>query len=239
VKKNLTTGASVFDAALSSALPIGTQVTPLFNVNTNYAQFLISAILPALWQILMVAITVLSFAAENRRQGLHAWLADGPVRALIAKLIPLIGISWLQGLLCLWGMYILLGWPMHGDWSVLVIALFLTACASVAISSLFFLLTRDAARGLSLAAAYAAPGLAFMGVTFPVTDMTLPAKIWRSLLPVCHYIEIQFSQVNYGAQLVQVIPQFKALLFFLVAFLLSYLLTQIIASRAVVAEEAL
>ena len=238
VKKNLSTGQSVLPAALSSALPIGTKVTPLFNVNNNYAQFLVSAILPALWQILMVALTVLSFAAEKRRKGLRAWLEDGPVKALAAKFIPLILIFWGHGILFLWGMYVALGWPMHGDWSVLIVALFLTACASAAVSSLFFLLTRDAARGLSLAAAYAAPGLAFMGVTFPVTDMTLPARIWRSLIPVSHYIEIQLSQVNYGASLASVLPQLKALAFFVILFFVAVALIKVIAGREQVAGEA-
>jgi ABC-2 type transport system permease protein len=238
VKKNLSTGQSVLSSALSSALPIGIKVTPLFNVNNNYAQFLISAILPALWQILMVAITVLSFASEVRRNGVQTWLKVGPVKAIIVKFIPLITIFWIHGMLFLWGMYIALGWPMHGDWSVLVVALFLTSCASVAVSSLFFLLTRDAARGLSLAAAYAAPGLAFMGVTFPVSDMTLPARIWRSLIPISHYIEIQFSQVNYGASLVSVLPQFRALALFGILFFVAVAIVKVMAGRKQVAGEA-
>jgi len=238
VKKNLSIGQGVLSNALSSALPIGTKVTPLFNVNNNYAQFLVSAIIPALWQILMVVITVLSFASEGRRTGVQTWLSVGPVKAIIVKVIPLITIFWIHGMLFLWGMYVALGWPMHGDWSVLVVALFLTSCASVVVSSLFFLVTRDAARGLSLAAAYAAPGLAFMGVTFPVSDMTLPARVWRSLIPVSHYVEIQFGQVNYGASLMSVLPQFKALAFFGLLFFVVITLAQIIAGGKQVAEEA-
>jgi len=237
VKKNLSTGQSVISSALASSLPIGTKVTPLFNVNNNYAQFLISAIIPALWQILMVAITVLSFASEVRRSGAQTWLEVGPVRAIAVKFIPLITVFWIHGMLFLWGMYIALGWPMHGDWSVLIVALFLTSCASVAVSSLFFLLTRDATRGLSLAAAYAAPGLAFMGVTFPVSDMTLPARIWRSLIPVSHYIEIQFAQVNYGASLVSVLPQFRALALFGILFFIAVALVKVMAGREQVAGE--
>lgn len=198
---NLATGAPVFDKALATAMPIANQVTPLFNSNNNYAQFLVSAMLPAVWQILMVAFTVLSLAAEQRRDGLQEWLGASPVEALFAKFLPIILLFWLHGSLFLWGMYIFLGWPMHGNWTLLLFAQLVTVCASLAVASLFFFLTLDAARGLSLAAAYTAPGLAFMGVTFPVTDMTLPATLWRGLLPISHYIEIQFGQVNYGAPL--------------------------------------
>ena len=238
VKKNLVMGQSVSSSALSSAIPIGTQSTALFNVNTNYAQFLISAILPAMWQILIVALTVLSFAREKRRTGLQSWLGEQPIKAAMAKFLPLITISWLHGLLFLWAMYIALGWPMHGDWSVLVVALFLTSCASVVVGALFFLVTRDAARGLSLAAAYSAPGLAFMGVTFPVTDMTLPAKVWRSLIPVSHYIEIQFSQVNYGASPLLLLPQFKALGLFFGLYLVAFMVVKMIANPMKTAGES-
>ncbi len=87
--------------------------------------------------------------------------------------------------------------------------------------SLFFLLGRDEARGLSLAAAYAAPGFAFIGVTFPATDMGLPALVWRSLLPVTHYVEIQIHQANYGGQILDLWPSFAALLLFTLPMLLA------------------
>jgi len=219
IAQNLATGAPVFDMALSAALPISTQITPLFNLNNNYAQFLVSAMLPAIWQILMVAVTVLSLAAEKRRNGFGEWLGAFPVRSLLAKFLPLILLFWLHGLLFLWMMYIFLGWPMHGNWTLLLFAQLLTVCASIGAGSLFFFLTQDAARGLSLAAAYAAPGLAFMGVTFPVTDMTLPAKMWRNMLPISHYIEIQFGQVNYGAPLYTAIPQLQHLGLFVIPLL--------------------
>lgn len=214
IAKNLASGSAVFDMALSSAMPVSSQITPLFNINSNYAQFLVSAILPAVWQILMVAATVLSLAAEQRRNGFVGWLGAFPARALLAKFLPILLLFWLHGLLFLWGMYIFLGWPMHGNWALLVFAQLVTVCASIGVASLLFLITQDAARGLSLAAAYAAPGLAFMGVTFPVTDMTLPARIWRNLIPISHYIEIQFGQVNYGAPLHTTFSQLQYLGFF-------------------------
>lgn len=219
IAKNLATGTPVFDMALSTAMPIGNQVTPLFNINNNYAQFLVSAMLPAVWQILMVAITVLSLAAEQRRKGFRKWLGAFPARALLAKFLPLMLLFWLHGALFLWVMYVFLGWPMHGNWTLLLFAQLVTVCASIAAASLFFILTQDAARGLSLAAAYAAPGLAFMGVTFPVTDMTMPAKIWRNLLPISHYIEIQFGQVNYGSPLHTAMLQLQNLGYFVIPLL--------------------
>ena len=55
-----------------------------------------------------------------------------------------------------------------------------------------------------------------MGVTFPATDMTLPARIWRSLLPVSHYIDVQIAQTNYGAPFPLSLPQLQNLTFFII-----------------------
>ena len=226
VFRNLAGGSPVAEMALAAAIPINTQVTPLFNVGKNYAQFLVSAILPAIWQIVMVSAAVLSLAGVARRQGLAAWLGDSPSMAVAAKVTVLSGIFLFHGGAMLGYMYLYLGWPMYGNWLLLLAAQLLTVVASVGAGCLYFLLTRDAARALSSAAAYVAPGLAFMGVTFPVTDMTLPARIWRSLIPVSHYIEIQFGQVNYGLPASLAATKFLHLGLFAVPLLFTFLLAR-------------
>lgn len=219
VVKNLSSGSPVLSQAISSSVPIGSQVTPLFNVSTNYSQFLVSATLPAIWQILMVAATVLALGAENRRRGIQDWLKEAPVSALFAKFTPLILIFWFHGLVFLWAMHSLCNWPMNGSLGFLAFTQLITVCASVAAASAFFFLTQDATRSISMVAAYSAPGLAFLGITFPVTDMTLPAKIWRSLLPVSHYIEVQIAQLNYGAPISENMFQIQHLTLFILPLL--------------------
>lgn len=46
VMKNLATKTHTTLAAMGRSVPVRTQITPLFNQNTNYAQFLVSAIVP-------------------------------------------------------------------------------------------------------------------------------------------------------------------------------------------------
>lgn len=222
--KNLSSSTPVMGQAMSAAVPVGSQMTPLFNRNNNYAQFLVSAIIPAIWQIFIVMTTVLSISAELRRKGLAAWLDPHPARALLIKLAPYTLLFWLHGVVFLSSMFIVAGWPMHGSLGFLIFSQLLTVCACQAMGALIFFLSKDAARSLGLAAAYAAPGLAFMGVTFPATDMALPARIWRSLLPVSHYIDIQIAQTNYGAPLQLSRPQLQNLMLFIIPALLALLL---------------
>jgi ABC-2 type transport system permease protein len=214
--KHLSSHAPVMGQALSAAVPVNIQATPLFNSNSNYAQFLVSAIIPALWQIFIVVTTVLSMAAElHRDNGLAGWLQDRPVRALVEKLAPYSLLFWLHGIGFLLTMFVVLGWPMHGHIGFLIFCQLMTILACQCAGAFIFFLFRDAARGLGIAAAYCAPGLAFMGVTFPATDMTLLARVWRSILPVSHYIDIQIAQVNYGAAAMLSLPQLGHLALFI------------------------
>lgn len=215
VAKNLRSGSPEMRMVLATAVPIGNQLNPLFNSSSNYAQFLVSAIIPAIWQILIAVTTILSMAAEIRREGLYRWLHPHPVAAILLKLMPYTLVFWLQGIGFLGGMFVLLGWPMHGSWAVLLGAQFLTVLACQAAGACIFFLSPDPTRALSLAAAYTAPAFAFMGITFPVSDMNLAARIWRCILPISHYIDIQVGQANYGVPAATAISELGCLLVFL------------------------
>ncbi|ASX13264.1 multidrug ABC transporter permease [Aeromonas dhakensis] len=204
--------------ALGQAVPINSQVTALYNLNASYAQFLLSAILPAVWQILVV-LYGLNALARTDRLGLD-WTTKGVWFGLWRTLLPHVLIGWGWGLL--WTLLLFKGfaYPMHGSWLMLTVGLGLASAACVSMGAFFYAVIRDPARALSLAGAYTAPGFAFMGVTFPVSAMGDFAQFWRSLLPISHYVELQIGQTNYGQPLAAALPQFGALLLFLFPLLL-------------------
>lgn len=199
VMRNLAKGNTTTLSAMGQALPVRTQITALFNKNSNYAQFLISAIVPALWQISMVASTILILAANQRAVALTTWLSERPLATIARTLAVYVPLFLAQGVAFLIWFYQLIEWPMHGSLSALILAQLVTVIACMIMGSFFFFMTLDAARALSLGGAFTAPSLAFMGITFPATDMNSLAQFWRSLLPISHYIEVQVAQVSYGA----------------------------------------
>jgi ABC-2 type transport system permease protein len=204
--------------ALGQSVPISSQITALYNLNSSYAQFLLSAILPAVWQILVVLFG-LNALARTDRLGLD-WTTRGIWFGLWRTLLPHVLIGWCWGII--WTLLLFKGfsYPMHGSWLVLVVGLGLASAACVTMGAFFYGIIRDPARALSLAGAYTAPGFAFMGVTFPVSAMGDFAQFWRSLLPVSHYVELQIGQSNYGLPLASALPQLGALLLFLLPLLL-------------------
>jgi ABC-2 type transport system permease protein len=212
--KDLINTHGKIEQAMAEALPISYQITPLFNANTHYGQFLVTAIIPAMWQILIIATVVLVLATPLRRTKVEVWLADLNFTNVLITLIPYVFIFWLQGIIYLSVFYGALHWPMHGSWFLLIFAQLLLVIACVSVATLFFFITLDATRAMSLVAGFAAPAFAFMGITFPTTDMPFIAQLWRALLPISHYINIQIEQVNYANSFVKSSGSFVALITF-------------------------
>lgn len=224
VGSKLMQGDTSLLSAVGQAVPIRSQITPLFNKNSNYAQFLVSAVIPALWQITVVVTTILILAANHRDRRLRSWLEYSPFTALVKTLWPYTIVFALQGFAFLWWFYLGFKWPMNGSLAMLIVAQWVTLLSCMAMGSVFFFLTLDPARAMSFAGAFTAPSFAFMGITFPVSDMNSLAQFWRSLLPISHYIEVQVGQVSYGEHwhdsLIRLAPMFGYLLPLLLSLLL-------------------
>jgi ABC-2 type transport system permease protein len=211
VFKNLANTHGQVNQAIGEALPIAYQITPLFNANTHYGQFLVAAVIPAIWQILIIATIVIVLATPLRQKTVQLWFEDLSFTDVLIKLIPYIVIFWLQGIIYVSVFYGALHWPMHGSWLLLIFAQLLLVLACTSVATLFFFITLDVTRAMSLVAGFAAPAFAFMGVTFPTTDMPLLAQLWRALLPISHYIQIQIQQVNYANSFINSTDSFIAL----------------------------
>ncbi|MCC4221939.1 ABC transporter permease [Vibrio campbellii] len=222
---NLAKGNTTTLAAIGQAVPISTQITALFNRNTNYAQFLVTAIVPAIWQICVVVSTILILAAHFRIYGngnnSFAFLGDRPFTRLSKILCQYIPLFMAQGALFLIWFYVLLDWPMEGSYLVMLLAQFVTTIACIIMGALFFFLSMDPARAMSFAGAFTAPSFAFMGITFPVSDMNALAHAWRGLLPITHYIKVQVDQANYGASAAQSIGSLWPMIGYIIPLLMT------------------
>ncbi|MDV5168013.1 ABC transporter permease [Photobacterium rosenbergii] len=219
--KNMASGSRVPLQALGQAVPVSNQITPLYNSNSHYGQFLVSATIPAIWQIAIVIATIIALSAEQRNAGINEWLGTEPLSNFAGKLIPYTLLFLVQGLIFLTALYGQLGWPMHGQWWILLLAQLLMVLACQGVACLFYLFTLDATKAMSLAAGFTAPAFAFVGVTFPATDMPGFALLWRALLPVTHYLDIQLHQVNHGVPALNAMPQMLCLVAFLLTLVLS------------------
>lgn len=188
-------------SAVFSAAPVRAQLTPLFNRAGNYGQFLLPAILLAIWQILIVVSTVVHLTSRpsDDPRSEHGWISRAPsFSAVLRRSAELTGWFLLQGLLAFALLYWGLGFPFFGSITALSVSavLFVLACQGLAIT--VCLIDGEATKAVSFAGALTAPSFAFLGVTFPTSDMPTLAAYWRELLPAAHGSELFISVANYG-----------------------------------------
>ena len=193
------TKSKVLSKALSLTLPISLKTVPLFNTYQNYFYFLVTAVLPAIWQILLTLsaiVTVAQFHANDPKL-----FYSRPFTGIFAKLLPGMVVFFLWSVIFLYYIYGVHGWQFMGDMGTVLLATVLCIVAYNILGVLFYVILFDYTEALSIAAVYTAPAFAFIGITFPASDMNGFAIFWREMLPITHLMEIFISQANYASPL--------------------------------------
>ena len=194
--------------------PIHTQMVALFNVATNYEQFLGAAILPALLHILAMTAGAWTVGRELRDRTLGDWLGAGgsAAGALLGKLALPWSTLTLTGLLALAGITWGRGWHPPGNLAWVAAALALLMAVSLAAGAALAAVTRSLRTALSGAGFFAAPAFAFSGVAFPLSGMPASARAWAEAMPFTHYIRLQIEQLQMGAPLSTSVSTMAALI---------------------------
>lgn len=205
-------GARGLDADAVAALvtPIPMQAHALFNPTLSYIDFLLSALVPAVVQVMAAAAMAYALALDlgrpvgpdrppmqAARPGAALALArqGGSVGALVVgKLMPYAAIF--LAVIGLADIVLVhrLGVPMRGSLTLLAAGAVLFVVASALIGALAVLLTRDFGVAISLVAIIVAPAFGYMGAGFPREAMPPLAQLWSSLLPGTWYLELRIDQ---------------------------------------------
>jgi ABC-2 type transport system permease protein len=199
----------------------------LVNPETNYAQFLLRALLPMVIHVVIALAAGYAVGSEFRRRSMRTWLScagGNTIIALAGKLAPLFGIFFvimLSVALILEGM---LGISFKGDVPMIVVAGSLLIIGYLALGALLQLLMRDLATGLGLTGLVVSPAFGYVGVGFPTLGMNAFAQAWSALLPLRWYMAVLMGQAARGLPLSDSARPFAALaalttLYTLLAFL--------------------
>jgi ABC-2 type transport system permease protein len=204
--------SSSLSAAAASAAPqttpkpagIGSLVAEtivLVNPQTNYAQFLLRALLPTIIHVVIALAGGYSVGSEFRRRSMRTWLAcagGNPVIALAGKLAPLFVIFFLIMLAVPLVLEGVLEIRFRGNVPMMLAAASLLIIAYLALAALLQLLTGDLSTGLGLTGLVVSPAFGYAGVGFPALGMNAFAYAWSTILPLRWYIEVLLGQAARG-----------------------------------------
>lgn len=208
------------EIALKSVAPIGMQITSFFNTYKNYYYFLVSALLPAIWQVFIVITTLVGIGEIFKFKRQREFFENSNYIAikLLGFMMPYTIAFMILGML--FTFYIYSQWAFNGSFTVLFLAMFFTTIAYQIIALFIFsVLKFDYAESLSMGSVYTAPAFAFLGVTFPIYSMNGFALFWRDMLPISHYLQVQISQANYGNGVLMELDKFENIALFCLLFI--------------------
>lgn len=202
--KNIAQSANT-TLAMGKSVDILPQIIALYNPNSDFVAFILPALIPCLWQLFII-LCMIGFMAYDERDVGHILNKQNKIRAFYAHLSikvllnTVIFFAW-------WGIFMLsfyrLGFISDiSAHNVATIALcaFVTIIAYSSIGIFLYALIRSHTRAISIAAVYAAPSLAFVGITYPINNMEAFATFWSKILPITKYLEVYMQQANYGLE---------------------------------------
>ena len=199
--------------------PIVTRAHLLYNQQLNYHYYLVAALLPTFLQMLATMAMVVAVGQEFKSGTAAAWIAAGrgsPWRAVMGK--ALVYVTWF-GLLAM-GMlatiFGVLGTPARGSVAVLVAGAWLFVLACIALGFAIVVSFGSLRLGASAVALYTGVAFPFIGVTYPALAMPGPARAWRALIPLTHYVEVLLQQGVRGAGVAESVAPLAALAWFVV-----------------------
>lgn len=213
--------------ASDSFTPIKANTTALFNVASDYQQFLASMIMPALLHIFAVTAGAYTVGRELRDYGMTIWLTPmgtaQPTKrqlilALLGKLTPASLSLGVVSIIVL----LLAALPQSvslSAWILVLLGLWLLLLLSLLLGAFLALLTLSLRMALSGTGFITAPAFAFSGTGFPLLAMSGGAYVWAVLLPYTHYARLQVQQLQMQAPASFALPTLLALSLACLAFI--------------------
>lgn len=208
------------DRAVVRADPLRAELHPLFNPSLDYAAFLFLALVPALFHMFVLLVTVDTAGRELKQATARVWLrsAGGSTAvALAGKLLPYTAWFWLTGSLLLELSLRWVGVPPAGSRLLLHGAAGLLVVAYQAVGLLLVAVTANLRIATTAVGLIAAPSFAVAGVSFPLQAMPLAAQAWAAALPLTHYLAVQSQAVIIGGPAAASVAPLAALVAFVAA----------------------
>ena len=188
--------------AMAQLMPVRFSRHVLFNPYINYGYYLSPSFMPMMLLIFVVMVTVFTIGTELKHATAREWIdtANGSVgAALTGKILPVTVIMFLMSLVMLLIIFKVVGVPLNGSVSMLLVSGLFFVLASQGIGAFIVILLSNLRLGLSIGGGYSVLSFTFSGLTFPFLAMDLPVRIVGYLFPMTYYMDLFIDQGMRGA----------------------------------------
>lgn len=199
--------------------PIGLDTHPIGNPWINYSVYLSNMLLPGILQLMILLVTVYSIGIEMKEKTARKWLQMGNsslIRSLFGKLLPQTGIFFIVGMILFIAMYIILEFPLNGNFLNMMLGMLLAILSAQALGIFMIGVLPTLRLGLSFASIWGMLSFSISGFSFPVTAMYSWVKALSILFPLRHYYLIYVDQALNGRDMIYSWHHYLALAAFII-----------------------
>lgn len=202
VGRNVLLAKGATDAQAKAILqPICVETYPLNNSGTNYAVYLCPILLPGIYSILIMLLTIYVMGMEVK-YGMSKTLLeladDNIMLALAAKLLPMTVVFCIVVMAMNSVMYGYLGFPCQCGMFFMNVICCLLVLATQSIAIFVYGLFPTMRISLSVGSFFSVMSLSLSGFTFPASAFPTPLKAWPYICPVREYFLIYTEQALNG-----------------------------------------
>ena len=198
--------------------PIELEPDTWYNPDLRTAVFIVPGLVGVLLTMTMVMLTSMALARERERGTLEQLIVS-PVRKLelvIGKILPYVGIGYLQMTLILIAGWVIFGVPVAGSVPLLYLLAFAFIAANLAIGLFFSTLARTQQQAMQMSFFFLLPNILLSGFMFPYEAMPRFAQVLAQALPLTHFMRIVRGIVLKGAGFADLSGELLALIAILV-----------------------
>jgi ABC-2 type transport system permease protein len=164
-------------------------------------------------------MTALALTREIERGTMENLLAMPvrPVEIMVGKILPYIGLGFLQVLVILSAAFFLFRVPMEGSFALLLSAVLLFIAANVTLGYTFSTLARTQMQAMQMTFFFFLPSILLSGFMFPFRGMPEWAQVLGQILPLTHFLRAVRGIMLKGNDLPLILPNLWPIALFLTA----------------------
>ena len=200
------------------ATPFELRLHRRYNPEGVTAYNVVPGLMGVILTMTMVMMTAMAMTRERERGTLETLLATPvrPLEMMAGKILPYVGIGYLQVLIVFAAARLLFAVPMAGSFVLLSAMVLLFIVATLTVGYTFSTIARSQMQSMQMTLFYFLPNILLSGFMFPFRGMPGWAQVLGEVLPLTHFLRIVRGIMLKGAGWADLWPQAAAMAVFLV-----------------------
>ena len=189
----------------TSSQVIAMEPNTWYNPDLRTAVFVVPGLVGVILTMTMVMFTAMAIARERERGTLEQLIVS-PIRGVeltVGKIVPYIGVGYLQMTLVLLFGSVVFDVPIVGSVQLLYGLSAFFIAANLALGLFFSTLAKTQQQAMQMSFFFLLPNILLSGFMFPWEAMPAPARWLSMVLPLTHYLRVIRGVVLKGSSLVE------------------------------------